>query len=263
MLDFSDLYQRYERTVKSLPLPIFTAFVDNTSSALRLESQVSTLQGITLLLMPASALSPAKVDRTWQDADGLTSEILERCFLPYPANTIALEDNAKVSILLENMLQIMWRDSTDKFGQGLRMATEKGIAARDAKVKRKKTSARGRIHIEDPDVEARAVLEMSGQRLVTLVDLIEADDEVLEEIEVEPMDEDGEDEESNEDDKIYCLCRRKQSGDMIACDNSTCPYEWFHWRCVKLKSVPEFMWLCPDCSKASNGRGSKAAESAR
>ncbi|KAI1373348.1 hypothetical protein F4677DRAFT_219848 [Hypoxylon crocopeplum] len=189
-LDLSDLYQIFETTVKSQPLPIFTAFVNNHMSILKPESQVSTLQGILLLLMPASALSPAKVDRAWQDADGITAEILERCFLPYPANTIAVEDNAKVSVLLENLLQIMWTDGSEQLDEGLRTAAEKGIAARETKVKKKKTAARGRMNAEDPDVEARAVLEMSGQRLLTLIELIEAEDEVDDSVEVEPMDED-------------------------------------------------------------------------
>lgn len=180
--------------MKSLPLPIFTAFVNNRTSALKLESQISTLQGILLLLMPTAALSPAKVDRTWQDSDGITTEILERCFLPYTANTIAVEDNAKVSILLENLFQILWCEGGGTLSKGLRAATEKGIAAREAKVKRKKTSARGRINTEDPDVEAHLVLEMSGGRLRVLLDLIEAESNGDSAMEPEAMDEDEDNE---------------------------------------------------------------------
>ncbi|KAI0106138.1 hypothetical protein F4776DRAFT_657802 [Hypoxylon sp. NC0597] len=197
-LDISDLYQRFETTVKSLPLPIFTAFVNRGMSTLTLESQISTLQGILLLLMPTSALSPAKVDRAWQDAEGITAEIIERCFLPYSANTIAVEDNAKVSVLLENLLQIMWCNGCERFDENLRAAVEKGIAAREAKVKKKRTSARGRMNAEDPDAEARVVLEMSGQRLLTLLELIEADINGTELIEVDKM---GENE--NEDEGQY------------------------------------------------------------
>ncbi|KAI1101550.1 hypothetical protein F4804DRAFT_295751 [Jackrogersella minutella] len=281
LLDLSDLYQGFETTVKSLPLPIFTAFINKSTCALELESQISTLQGVLLLLMPASALSPVKVDRTWQEADGITVEILERCFLPYPANTIAVEDNAKVSVLLENLLQTVWCDGSEQFGVDLRVAVEKGIAAREAKVKKKKTSARGRMGAEDPDAEARIVLEMSGQRLLALVDLIEADGEGSESLEVDAMDEDEEDEDegeleatfmtamddtkkmddedSDEDDdedklgdgKQYCLCRQKESGNMIACDNGACPYEWFHWKCVGLKLKPRGKWLCPECASPS------------
>ncbi|KAI0841471.1 hypothetical protein F5Y06DRAFT_307528 [Hypoxylon sp. FL0890] len=268
-LDISDLYQRFETMVKSLPLPIFTAFVNCGMSALELESQISTLQGILLLLMPTSALSPAKVDRAWQEADGITVEILERCFLPYHANTIAVEDNAKVSVLLENLLQIMWCNGSEKFGEELRAAIEKGIAAREGKIKKKKTSVRGRMNAEDPDAEARVVLEMSGQRLLALLELIEAESHGIEPIEVDEMDEDEDesdieatfmtamddmeknDVEENEDkggdgDKKHCLCAGKASGNRITCDNDACPYEWFHWKCVGLKSKPQGKWLCPE-----------------
>ncbi|KAI1384379.1 uncharacterized protein F4822DRAFT_362005 [Hypoxylon trugodes] len=263
-LDLSDLYQRYENTVKTLPLPLFTAFVNHHTSTLKLESQISTLQGVLLLLMPTSALSPAKVDRTWEDADGITAEILERCFLPYPANTIAVEDNAKVSVLLENLLQIVWSEGSESFSKNLRVIVEKGIDAREAKVKKKKTSARGRANAQDTDIEARMVLDMSGRRLAMLVDLIEGDEAEpmdVEEIDedmgnegdvdatfmtaVDNMDQDEDDE--DEDERIHCTCQHDEAGKRITCDNDACQYEWFHWKCVGLKSKPKGKWLCPEC----------------
>lgn len=45
----------------------------------------------------------------------------------------------------------------------------------------------------------------------------------------------------------YCYCRKGEQGDMVACDNPSCPYEWFHFKCVGLKSPPEGAWFCPDC----------------
>ncbi|KAI1437989.1 inhibitor of growth proteins N-terminal histone-binding-domain-containing protein [Xylaria sp. CBS 124048] len=56
--------------------------------------------------------------------------------------------------------------------------------------------------------------------------------------------EDDEDEEG----KRYCLCQAVSYGDMVACDNNNCPFEWFHWSCVGLKSEPEGRWYCPTCS---------------
>jgi inhibitor of growth protein 3 len=52
-----------------------------------------------------------------------------------------------------------------------------------------------------------------------------------------------------EDGKIYCLCQKVSYGDMVACDNEECPYEWFHWTCVGLKSEPPDVWICPECTK--------------
>lgn len=59
---------------------------------------------------------------------------------------------------------------------------------------------------------------------------------------------DAEDEdEDGGDEKTYCLCHNVSYGDMVACDNDNCPYEWFHWSCVGLKSEPNGTWYCPVC----------------
>ncbi|KAL5614687.1 hypothetical protein BROUX41_004783 [Berkeleyomyces rouxiae] len=49
------------------------------------------------------------------------------------------------------------------------------------------------------------------------------------------------------DNKKYCLCQKVSFGDMVACDNDDCPYEWFHWSCVGLVSEPNGKWYCPMC----------------
>lgn len=64
----------------------------------------------------------------------------------------------------------------------------------------------------------------------------------------EEMDEDDEDE-INEDSKVYCTCRSISHGDMVACDNDNCPYEWFHWKCVGLTREPVGTWYCDECRK--------------
>ncbi|GAB7357496.1 hypothetical protein MBLNU459_g0030t1 [Dothideomycetes sp. NU459] len=50
-----------------------------------------------------------------------------------------------------------------------------------------------------------------------------------------------------EGDEIYCVCQQVSFGDMVACDNDNCPYQWFHWQCVGLKAEPKGEWLCPHC----------------
>ncbi|GAO14750.1 uncharacterized protein UV8b_04560 [Ustilaginoidea virens] len=62
------------------------------------------------------------------------------------------------------------------------------------------------------------------------------------------VDGDDDDEEGG-DDKKYCLCHNVSYGDMVACDNDNCPYEWFHWSCVGLKSEPNGTWYCPVCTE--------------
>ncbi|KAI1301815.1 Inhibitor of growth protein 5 [Halotydeus destructor] len=46
----------------------------------------------------------------------------------------------------------------------------------------------------------------------------------------------------------YCICHQVSYGEMIGCDNSDCPIEWFHFGCVSLSSKPKGKWFCPKCT---------------
>ncbi|KAI1376336.1 inhibitor of growth proteins N-terminal histone-binding-domain-containing protein [Hypoxylon crocopeplum] len=63
------------------------------------------------------------------------------------------------------------------------------------------------------------------------------------------------DDEEDEEGKKYCLCQHVSYGDMVACDNPACPFEWFHWTCVGLKSEPEGRWYCPSCTETMKKKG--------
>ncbi|KAG7857754.1 hypothetical protein KL939_003010 [Ogataea angusta] len=54
----------------------------------------------------------------------------------------------------------------------------------------------------------------------------------------------------------YCICRGPSMGKMIACDNSSCPIEWFHYKCVGLYADPgDKRWFCsPDCEQKFKNR---------
>lgn len=61
--------------------------------------------------------------------------------------------------------------------------------------------------------------------------------------------EDEDEDEGGEDTKAYCTCRTVSHGDMVACDNDNCPYEWFHWKCVGLTREPLGTWYCEECRR--------------
>ena len=67
-------------------------------------------------------------------------------------------------------------------------------------------------------------------------------DGAADEIAMELDDEDG-------DDTKYCFCHNVSYGDMVACDNENCPYQWFHWGCIGITEEPVGEWLCPHCRK--------------
>jgi len=63
--------------------------------------------------------------------------------------------------------------------------------------------------------------------------------------------EDVEDEDEQEDDRRYCFCNERSYGEMVACENVKCQYEWFHLACIGLKKAPDDqeVWYCPACRK--------------
>ncbi|KAJ7865436.1 hypothetical protein B0H14DRAFT_410459 [Mycena olivaceomarginata] len=61
------------------------------------------------------------------------------------------------------------------------------------------------------------------------------------------VDAEGEDEDENQ----YCFCQKQSYGDMIACDNDDCPYEWFHLSCVQLTQPTPEKWYCRECIENS------------
>lgn len=58
---------------------------------------------------------------------------------------------------------------------------------------------------------------------------------------------DDEEDGNDNDDKKYCTCRSVSYGNMVACDNEECAYEWFHWSCVGMTKEPAGKWYCAEC----------------
>lgn len=56
----------------------------------------------------------------------------------------------------------------------------------------------------------------------------------------------------------FCYCRGPESGRMVACDNPSCPFQWFHFKCLKMTASPKKKsWFCPDCRKTNSTRKGK------
>lgn len=54
---------------------------------------------------------------------------------------------------------------------------------------------------------------------------------------------------AREGESVYCYCRcpYDEVSEMIACDGSDCPIEWFHFECVNIMVPPKGTWYCPNC----------------
>jgi len=55
----------------------------------------------------------------------------------------------------------------------------------------------------------------------------------------------------------YCICNEVAFGTMVACDNKSCPYEWYHYPCVGITDKPKGKWYCPHCTAAMKRRNRK------
>lgn len=61
----------------------------------------------------------------------------------------------------------------------------------------------------------------------------------------------------DEDNGTWCYCKEAHAGEMIACDNKTCPVTWYHISCLKMTSVPKGKWMCPSCHPSRKSKHSK------
>ncbi|KAK0543756.1 hypothetical protein OC846_005175 [Tilletia horrida] len=77
---------------------------------------------------------------------------------------------------------------------------------------------------------------------------------------------------AKEENVRFCYCDDFSQGEMISCDNETCPREWFHFECVgmppglpaqKEAKGEEFTWYCLLCKPNYKGPGHKVPPNAK
>jgi hypothetical protein len=166
-----DLYDGYCNNLKILPLPAFSLLMSpSSSSQIPTNVFVSLSQIFMVRILPNSAPRPHTVSK--RSNDDLSQEILEKCFLPFAANTSSTNDNARVSILAESMLRVYLRKSRIYHTPDLGTAIEKGILARENKCKndKRRRDYGGRRKEEDSD---RMWLAASARRLRSILTRVE------------------------------------------------------------------------------------------
>ncbi|KAI6906058.1 hypothetical protein KC318_g2178 [Hortaea werneckii] len=170
-LDTEDLFDLFTEFLRPLPLPVFQQLVitgsspfpkdENTTRGLGVNEQ-SSLDQMLLRPLLASA-APAYHD------DCLTQDDFETHFAPFAANTHSAIDNAKVALLLEDLLRLLWRSENLEWGEDLQTVVERGIEARREKVAfdgRRKKSQRAK-----EDEEAVAMIKKCGERMLVVLEL--------------------------------------------------------------------------------------------
>ncbi|KAM0436963.1 hypothetical protein ACHAPT_002679 [Fusarium lateritium] len=167
--ELNRLYEEYTAALKLLPLPTFSLFLSQRPDVLLPETWVTINKELFDLLLPSSYKNPSKVDPEG-DADGsLTMPMLEHCYVLHPANTVALEDNAKLSLVVESAIQLLWTFDMMAYSEEFEAAVEKGIKARETKAKKRRT---GKMKGDAGDAMAQDVLVNSGTRLGILLEAL-------------------------------------------------------------------------------------------
>ncbi|TWU76709.1 hypothetical protein ED733_002581 [Metarhizium rileyi] len=133
------LYDDYALAIKKLPLQLYALFVTQKENLIPTYIHVTLMQELFLLLLPLKYKDPAKIDPEGYANGRLTMPMLEHCYVPMPANTVGLEDNAKLSLLVESAIQLLWISNTIEYTDSFGNACETGIQAREAKAKKKRT----------------------------------------------------------------------------------------------------------------------------
>lgn len=176
--DLQELYEDFIDGLKLLSPAMFSLLLTQRANPLRPETHATIIKGLFDLLLPSSHKRAHKVDPE-ADAQGLlTKEMLEQCYVIHAANTVALEDNAKLSLVVENAIHLLWQCGGLVYAESLAKAVEKGIEARAAKGKKKRTH---KARPEPSEALAQDILNDSADRIRLMMEAMMLDGDAEEE----------------------------------------------------------------------------------
>ncbi|QPH01824.1 hypothetical protein C2857_006027 [Epichloe festucae Fl1] len=168
--DLNRLYQDFALCIKNLCLELFTLFVTQRENPLLPEVHVTIIRELFDCLLPNNHEDPRKVDPQADAVGCLTTAMLEHCYVCLPANTVALEDNAKLGVVVENAIQLLWLSDMLEYSDSFEAACEKGIRARETKAKKRRTG-KGCAD-SGGDALAEDMLAGSGERIRVLMNAL-------------------------------------------------------------------------------------------
>ena len=117
-----DLFDVYAEFFKQLPLVQFQDLAMGLGDLLDDDSQSSMYQ----MLLRASIDSSAPV----YNRNDLNQDDFERHFAPYAANLSGTAEDAKISLLVEGLLRLLWKHEMLDYTQELANAVKDGTSAR-------------------------------------------------------------------------------------------------------------------------------------
>lgn len=126
------LYHNFFEYIRPLPLPAFFAIMSPPSLDLLDPTAASTLTQYVLRSIIAAA---APIPPT----DDISQEVFQACYLPFPANTASIIDNAKVSLCVETLMRLLDKHCGLDWTPAFHDLAEAGIKARTSKARGKQT----------------------------------------------------------------------------------------------------------------------------
>ncbi|KAI9695273.1 MAG: hypothetical protein M1820_008735 [Bogoriella megaspora] len=159
-----DLLDLFTEFLRPLPLPLFSMFTSAPSPYL--DSRIQSSLNRTLL-RPLLGNS-----YTGSDTNELTQEQVENDYLPCGANSTAVTDNARVSLLVESLLRMLLQDGHLQLTTSLQRAVLWGIEARQANAEwdgRKRSEERRK-----EEQWSQTVLELSAARMQGILETLGA-----------------------------------------------------------------------------------------
>ncbi|KAN0097205.1 hypothetical protein V8E55_001651 [Tylopilus felleus] len=144
-------------------------------------------------------------------------------------------------------------------GSAITVASRTSGTEESVHKKRKLTAPQGSIKLPSPAPSSYVPVSNRGRRKKRGVssEVDDMDFDFGEETQVaeegEGDEADGEEGDDGDDKELYCFCQKLSYGEMIACDNPVCPYQWFHLPCVNLKQPLPESWFCAECTKRGMG----------
>ncbi|WPH01742.1 Hypothetical protein R9X50_00459400 [Acrodontium crateriforme] len=157
-----ELYDLYTEFTRPLPLPIFQLLILPAKRFLPPTSQISLTQTLlcALLATPGPPCQPQH----------LTQEIWQAKYALATATNSGAGDNAKLSLLIEDLLSALSKAGALKPGPEVLGFVTEGVLARETKAgfdARRKTGDKAK-----DEVEATKILKLSGVRMKTLVQML-------------------------------------------------------------------------------------------
>ncbi|KAI4164218.1 MAG: hypothetical protein LQ342_002182 [Letrouitia transgressa] len=128
-INLATLYDLYVEHIRHLPLSTFFLLTSHASLRYFTPAAASSLtQYMLRSLIAASA--PLPFD------DDLSQTVLEQSYLPFPANTMSIADNAKVSLCVESLVRLLNQHVGLVWSTELHEAVEHGISERESRAKK-------------------------------------------------------------------------------------------------------------------------------